>query len=117
MVGFGVYLHTLRKKEGLTGQELADKSGVSKTYIWQLENEHRGAPKPGKLAKLAPALGVSYNEMMAAAGYVDIPKGQTGIIESACLADEYINKGMTEAQIRRILDSFIAALDEKVVEK
>lgn len=49
-------LKSIRKSQGLTLQELADKVGSSKAYMWQLENKQD--PDPGvKLGiKLAKAL-------------------------------------------------------------
>ncbi len=35
---FGVMLQELRKKKGLTQEELADKCGTTKTYISKIEN-------------------------------------------------------------------------------
>jgi transcriptional regulator with XRE-family HTH domain len=114
---FGKYLRSTRERAELTVNELARLASVDHGYLSKLENNLRPAPSQEFLDRIQPHLKVSMEELKKEAGYIKVPKGQAHIIKSACLADEYINKGMTEAQIRRILDSFVAALDEKVVEK
>ncbi|SDQ20055.1 Helix-turn-helix domain-containing protein [Pseudoxanthomonas sp. CF385] len=53
----GDKIRALRKERGLTLDELASGAGMSKSYLWELEN--RPAPKPSaeKLDALAKILG------------------------------------------------------------
>lgn len=55
----GRKLRELRKKKGLTLDQLAQKTGSSKSYMWELE--HKDAPRPSaeKLGKIAAELGVT----------------------------------------------------------
>lgn len=55
----GEKLRELRTKEGLTLEKLADKAGLSKSYVWELENRESQRPSAEKLTALADALGVS----------------------------------------------------------
>lgn len=55
----GEKLNALRKDQKLTLDQLADLSGLSKSYIWELENRESQRPSAEKLTALADALGVS----------------------------------------------------------
>lgn len=58
MMRFGEYLRTLRLRMGLTQAELADKIGVSNTYISALESSRKPAPPRAIVTALAQALKV-----------------------------------------------------------
>jgi len=62
-VGWRIRQH--REAEGLTLSELADKSGVSKSYLWNLENK-AGHQKPSAdtLYALARALGTTMSQLL-----------------------------------------------------
>jgi transcriptional regulator with XRE-family HTH domain len=51
----------LRKGKKLTLEALAAQAGVSKSYLWELENRESQRPSAEKLLALADALGVSSN--------------------------------------------------------
>ncbi|MBU7316073.1 helix-turn-helix domain-containing protein [Paenibacillus oleatilyticus] len=68
---FGGYLKMLRQRCGMTVRELEDKSGVSHSYLTQMENGRRGVPSPDILKKLFEPLNTSYDDLMAAAGYLE----------------------------------------------
>jgi len=52
----GEKLRKLRKKKGLTLDQLADQTESSKSYIWELENKNPPRPSAEKLAKIAERL-------------------------------------------------------------
>jgi SOS-response transcriptional repressor LexA/transcriptional regulator with XRE-family HTH domain len=66
---FGKYLKSLRKKNKLSMRQLEALSGVSNSYISQIESGERGIPKVGILRKLHKPLEVTYEELMERAGY------------------------------------------------
>jgi transcriptional regulator with XRE-family HTH domain len=66
---FKEYLKQLRDAKQLSLRKLDSLSGVSHVYLSQIENGNRGVPSPDVLKKLAAPLGVSYKELMTAAGY------------------------------------------------
>jgi transcriptional regulator with XRE-family HTH domain len=66
---FGKYLKELRKSKKITVKALADKSGVSQSYLTNVENNKRGIPSPEILKKISGPLGVTYEELMIKAGY------------------------------------------------
>ncbi|BCG57453.1 helix-turn-helix domain-containing protein [Paenibacillus sp. URB8-2] len=68
---FGNYLRALREERDLSINQLALYSGVSNAQISRIENGLRKPPKPETLRKLAQALKIDYDELMAAAGHVN----------------------------------------------
>ncbi|MGN7383936.1 RapGH repressor [Chlamydia abortus] len=63
-------LRQMRKRKGFTIREVADRSGVSPSYISQIENGQRGIPSPEILLKLSAGLNTSYAVLMQEAGYL-----------------------------------------------
>jgi transcriptional regulator with XRE-family HTH domain len=59
-------LKALRKDKGLTVAKLAEISGVSQPYIWQLESKMKLNPSSDMLQKLATALGTTVSELIGA---------------------------------------------------
>ena len=55
----GEKIHELRKQQKLTLDALSEKAGLSKSYIWELENRESQRPSVEKLTALADALGVA----------------------------------------------------------
>ncbi len=55
-------MRRIRKKKGLTVEELAEKSGVSMTTIRVAERGKR-APSDDTVARLARPLGLTFNEV------------------------------------------------------
>jgi repressor LexA len=77
---FGTFLKSLRKQRKLTIRQLDLYSGVSHSYLSQLENGRRGIPSPDILKKLSNPLDVSYQELMTKAGYLSGNEHAHGII-------------------------------------
>lgn len=55
----GEKIKALRTQKGYTLDKLAELSGSSKSYIWELENRDPPRPSADKLTKIASALKVS----------------------------------------------------------
>jgi transcriptional regulator with XRE-family HTH domain len=55
-----------RKKAGLTLDQLADKAGLSKTYLWELEQDEDGVKRPSAdvVLKIANALSLTIADLM-----------------------------------------------------
>ncbi len=60
----------MREWKGFSIRQLGALSGVSDSYLSQIERGERGVPKPEILAKLAKPLGVPYETLMMKAGYL-----------------------------------------------
>jgi len=52
-------LRTLRDRKKWSLDKLAEVTGISKSYLWELENRDNGSPSAEKLAKIAEALDVT----------------------------------------------------------
>lgn len=68
---FGERIRSLRKQAKMTIRQLETYSGVSNSYLSQLENGKRGVPSPEILRKLSGPLRVPFSHLMKVAGYVN----------------------------------------------
>jgi transcriptional regulator with XRE-family HTH domain len=57
-------IKALRKKAKLTLDQLAEQAGLSKSYLWELENRDLPRPSGEKLAGLAKALDVTVDYLL-----------------------------------------------------
>lgn len=60
----GDKIRKLRKGKGYTLERLAELTGSSKSYIWELENKNPPRPSAEKVARIAEALGVTSDYMV-----------------------------------------------------
>jgi transcriptional regulator with XRE-family HTH domain len=63
---FGEKIKELRKKAGLTLDQLAEMTGSSKSYVWEVENKNPPRPSAEKIDRIAKALGVTADYLMDA---------------------------------------------------
>ncbi|PID03806.1 transcriptional regulator [Sporosarcina sp. P2] len=68
---FGIYIRELRNQRNLSIRQLELYSGVSNSYLSQLENGKRETPSPEILKKLAGPLKTSHLNLMIAAGHIE----------------------------------------------
>lgn len=73
MSELGLYIKEKRKEKGLSIRRLAELSDISHTEVKRIEDGLRKQTSPLVLRSIATALGVQYEELMAAAGYIDEP--------------------------------------------
>lgn len=71
MGNFGEYLRSLREEQRLSLRDVAAKTGVSISYITQIEHGKRKAPGPEVLKRLALSYNVPVRDLLKAAGYLD----------------------------------------------
>lgn len=62
----GEKIRKLRKEKGFTLDRLAELSGSSKSYVWELENKTPPRPSAEKVASIAEALGVTADFLLDA---------------------------------------------------
>ncbi len=60
----GARIRALRKKKNLTLDQLADQAGLSKSYLWELENKDPPRPSGEKLAGIAKTLKVTVDYLL-----------------------------------------------------
>lgn len=66
----GEKIRALRKAQGYTLEQLAERAGSSKSYIWELENRAPPRPSAELLARIATALGVTIEYLLDKTGTV-----------------------------------------------
>lgn len=64
---FGQRLRELRRQAGLSQRRLAEEVGVDFSYVSKLENDRLPAPSADTTIRLATAMGVPPEELLAAA--------------------------------------------------
>lgn len=60
----GDRIKTLRNQKKLTLDQLADQAGLSKSYLWELENKDPPRPSAEKLAGIAKSLEVTVDYLL-----------------------------------------------------
>ncbi|HBR03680.1 MAG TPA: transcriptional regulator [Ruminiclostridium sp.] len=71
MSNLGQYITNLRNAKKLSIRGLAELAHISHTEIARLENGERKNPSFSVLKSISNALGVSFNEIIKAAGYIE----------------------------------------------
>lgn len=61
-VAFGSRVRELRRRQGLSQEDLADKCGLHRTYVGGIERGERN-PSLRNIGRLADALGVAVREL------------------------------------------------------
>jgi len=101
-LSLGEKLRTLRKGKKLTLDGLAETVGISKSYLWELENRAQAKPSAEILDKLASELGVPIGYLLDES--TTLP-GENHVDEA--FFRNYQKLGSSEKeQLRRILDTF-----------
>ena len=62
----GIKINELRRGKGLTLEQLAEATGSSKSYMWEIENKDVARPSAEKLDRIATALDVTADYLMDA---------------------------------------------------
>ena len=98
----GEKLHELRKQRGLTLDKLAELAGLSKSYLWELENRESQRPSAEKLTALADAL------VVAAAYFFeeDVRAPQERHLDEAFFRGYQKLEPEAKEQLRKILSTF-----------
>lgn len=67
----GEWIRKNRLDQGISQRALADRSGLSRSYVCDIERGRGAEPSMTTLDKLAAALGTSRADLMAAAGLIE----------------------------------------------
>lgn len=70
-MSFGEHVKKIRSQKGLSMRELERRSGLSQSYISQLEKGIQQNPKSETIQKLAIGLNTDYKDLLKEAGFVD----------------------------------------------
>ena len=98
----GDKLKDLRKQKGLTLEKLADLAGLSKSYLWELENRESQRPSAEKLTSLADVLGVAVSYFIEE----DVRVPEERHRDEAFFRNYQKLEPEAKEQLRRILDTF-----------
>jgi len=101
-LSLGEKLRTLRKDKKLTLDALAEKVGISKSYLWELENRPQPNPSIEKLGAIATELGVP----MAYFLDDEIAQPREHHLDEAFFRNYQRLDAPDKEQLRRILDTF-----------
>lgn len=98
----GEKLSELRKNKGLTLEKLAEAAGMSKSYVWELENRDSQRPSAEKLTALADVLGVT------AAYFIeeDVRAPEERHLDDAFFRNYQKLEPEAKEQLRKILSTF-----------
>ncbi len=72
----GDWIRVSRMQQSMSQRELADRSGLSRSYLCDIERGRGAQPSVQTLDKLAAALNVSRMELLRAAGIIEPTPGQ-----------------------------------------
>lgn len=106
---FGLYIKSIRNERGLSIRQLELYSGVSNSYLSQLENGKRAIPSPEIIRKLAKGLKASYEELLHQAGYIDEDENDG--------RQKLIDKIAREFSDADLMFNDLASLNEKQLEE
>lgn len=98
----GTKLRELRKQQKLTLERLADQAGLSKSYLWELENRDSAKPSAEILTAIADALGVSSSYLIEE----DIRKPKEKHLDEAFFRGYQQLDAPSKEQLRKILETF-----------
>jgi transcriptional regulator with XRE-family HTH domain len=98
----GEKLNALRKQRGLTLEKLAEMAGLSKSYLWELENRESQRPSAEKMTALADALGVAATYFFEE----DVREPEERHLDEAFFRGYQKLEPGAKEQLRKILDTF-----------
>ena len=98
----GDKLRALRTQKKLSLEQLADLTGSSKSYIWELENKDDPKPSADKIAKIAAVLEVTTDYLLS--GSTEAPGD--AVIDEAFFRKYKNMPDDTKKSIRKILDAW-----------
>lgn len=89
---FGEYIRNRRNEVKMTIRQLELYTGVSNSYLSQLENGKRGIPSPDILRKLSKGLNTPYEVLMEKAGYLSPAlTHHIGAVKPAVIKEERVD--------------------------
>jgi transcriptional regulator with XRE-family HTH domain len=90
----GGWIRSVRVKQGMSQRELADRSGLSRSYVCDIERGRGTHPSVDSLDKLATALGYSRVDLLRASGVIETAGPRENGEERRMLA---VYRDLTEA--------------------
>lgn len=109
-LAFGNWLKKARKTQGMTLQDVADKSDTSASYIQRLEKGKRKVPSLPIVQSIAEALNEPYKEVL---NIINGNEDEDRPIETVLMNEEFtlLNKRATKKQKKMIINLIKASLN------
>lgn len=98
----GHKIRETRKGAGMSLDGLAAATGISKSYLWELENRETSRPSAEKLDAIARALGVTLEFLM----YEQVTEPEEAHLDEAFFRNYKSLDRSEKERLRRILDVF-----------
>ena len=98
----GQKIKTHRKQKGMTLDQLALRTGSSKSYIWELENKNAPHPSAEKIFAIAKALGVTPEFLLEEA----LTEADEAVLDDAFFRKYQRMPAEAKRRLRRILDAW-----------
>jgi len=100
--GLGHKIKAHRKQRGMTLDQLAARTGSSKSYIWELENKDAPHPSAEKIFAIAKALGVTPEFLLEETQ----TEADEAVLDEAFFRKYQRMPVQTRRRLRRILDAW-----------
>lgn len=84
-MSLGSDLRTAREVKNLSLRDMEEKTGISNSYLSQLENDKVKEPSPNVLHDISDAYGIPYVDLMEKAGYI-VPKRDKTAVDGITLS-------------------------------
>lgn len=113
---FGEYIHKVRKTQGYTLSQFADRVGISKSYLSNIERELKLNPSIQVMEKIAVALDMDLNELLQ--NGTEQVRAQHLEKEWIDFMNEFKKTGIDKQQLReyKILVEFMKWYNDKMSE-
>jgi len=98
----GEKIRDLRKKKDMTLEALALAAGLSKSYLWELENRESQRPSAEKLTALGDVLGVAASYFIEE----DVREPEERHLDESFFRNYQKLEPDSKEQIRKILETF-----------
>lgn len=95
----------MRSERKLSLRQVAYKTGMSSTYISQLERGIASTPSPETIKKLADAYKLDYENLLIKAGYIEQKENTNDPYEILMFSDKEAFDSLPEEERERILTS------------
>jgi len=112
---FGEKVRAARKGKGMTLEDLSGATGMAKSYLSQIETGYAPPPRDEKVRRIAEALEMDGDELVARAHLAQMPaaaKAELGRLREIFDSTEEVIRALLAAQRRSRVDAAEAAADE-----
>jgi transcriptional regulator with XRE-family HTH domain len=93
--GIAARVKAIRKARKLTLQEVADGSGLAKSYVWEIENSRQTNPSISTLVGLTKALGTSLDALVGLDTYM-APQLRPEAMQIAVQVDRLLREALAK---------------------